>query len=93
MAKYGLNKEGVTSLNQLANDLSSINNDIIDDGKKLKNTIASYGDDLGVFEDEILAIIDDVNAKQRKGSEAIQQLSAKVKKMATDAEALINEGL
>lgn len=33
MAKYGINQEGVESLNQLANDLGSINNEIEEDGK------------------------------------------------------------
>lgn len=33
MAKYGINKEGVDSLNQLANDLGNINNAIEENGK------------------------------------------------------------
>lgn len=93
MAKYGINKEGVDSLNQLANDLSNINNDIEDDGKKLKNTVASFSDNLGIYEDKILDVIESVNGAQEKGRESIQQLSAKVKKMASDAEALISAGL
>lgn len=34
-----------------------------------------------------------VNSAQEKGRESIQQLSAKVKKMATDAAALVGAGL
>lgn len=93
MAKYGINKEGVEALNQLANDLGNINNDIDDDGKKLKNTVSSLGDNLGIYEDQILELIENVNATQQKGRESIQQLSAKVKKMASDAEALVSAGL
>ena len=93
MAKYGINKEGVASLNQLANDLSSINKDIEDDGKKLKTTVSGLADNLGIYEDQINELIDKVNAEQQKGRESIQQLSGKVKKMATDAEALVNAGL
>lgn len=93
MARYGINKEGVASLNQLANDLGNINNDIEDDGKKLKNTVSSLGDNLGIYEDQILEVIESVNSAQQKGRESIQQLSAKVKKMASDAEALVSAGL
>ena len=93
MAKYGINKEGVEALNQLANDLGNINNDIDDDGKKLKNTVSSLGDNLGIYEEQILELIENVNATQQKGRESIQQLSAKVKKMASDAEALVSAGL
>lgn len=93
MARYGINKEGVESLNQLANDLSSINNDIEEDGKKLKSTVSSLGDNLGIYEDQILELIEKVNSAQQKGRESIQSLSSKVRKMATDAEALVNAGL
>lgn len=93
MAKYGINKEGVEALNQLANDLSSVNNDIEDDGNKLKSTISGLGDDLGIYEDQINELIEKVNAEQQKGRDSIQQLSGKVKKMASDAEALVNAGL
>lgn len=93
MAKYGINKEGVDALNQLANDLSSINNDIEDDGKKLKSTVAGLGDNLGIYEEQINEIIEKVNSEQQKGRESIQQLSGKVKKMASDAEALVSAGL
>ena len=90
MAKYGINKEGVDALNQLANDLGSINKDIEDDGKKLKSTVSSLGDNLGIYEDQILELIENVNQAQQRGRESIQQLSAKVKKMASDAEALVS---
>ena len=68
MAKYGINKEGVDALNQLANDLSSINNDIDDDGKKLKSTVAGLGDNLGIYEEQINEIIEKVNSEQQKGT-------------------------
>lgn len=93
MAKYGINPEGVAALNQLANDLGTINKDIEDDGRKLKQTISSSGDNLGIYGDLILEMVEKVNQAQLKGRESIEQLSGKVKKMATDAEALVNAGL
>lgn len=93
MAKYGINKEGVDALNQLANDLNNINNDIEDNGKKLKNTVSSLEDNLGIYEDQIIELIESVNSAQQKGRDSIQQLSSKVKNMANDAEALVSAGL
>lgn len=93
MAKYGINKEGVASLNQLANDLGTINKDIEDDGKKLKTTVSGLSDNLGIYEEQIIELIDRVNTEQQKGRDSIQQLSAKVKKMADDADALVKMGL
>ena len=93
MAKYGINKEGVASLNQLANDLGTINKGIEDDGKRLKTTISGLSDNLGIYDEQINELIDKVNAEQQKGRDSIQQLSAKVKKMADDADALVNMGL
>lgn len=93
MAKYGINKEGVASLNQLANDLRTINKDIEDDGKKLKTTVSGLSDNLGIYEEQIIELIDKVNTEQQKGRDSIQQLSVKVKKMADDADALVNMGL
>jgi hypothetical protein len=93
MAKYPINTEGVNSLNQLAQDLSNINNDIEDDGIKLKSTVSVLGDDLGIYEEQIIELVDNVNAKQEKGRESVNQLSNKVKKMASDVEALVNAGL
>lgn len=93
MAKYGINKEGVDALNQLANDLRSINQDIDDDGKRLRNTVESLGENLGVYEEQILELIENVNTTQQKGGEPIQQLSMKIRKIASDAEAFISAGL
>lgn len=66
MAKYGINKEGVASLNQLANDLGTINKDIEDDGKKLKSTVSGLSDNLGIYEEQIIELIDKVNTEQQK---------------------------
>lgn len=92
MAKFGINQEGVDSLNQLAKDLSTVNNDIEDNGKKLKSVVTSLGDDLGIYEEPILDVIDSVDNSQKKGRESIETLSNKVKKTASDVQNLINAG-
>ena len=93
MAKYGINPEGVASLNQLATDLQKINRDIEECGKKLKTTVGRYGDQLGIYEDQINELVNSVTGTQKNGREAIDQLTASVKKMAQDVQGLVNAGL
>lgn len=93
MAKYGISSEGVTSLNQLAQDMSTINNDIEESGRSLKSKISGIGDGLGVYEDEILDIVSDVNNAQEKGRESVELLTQKVKSLANEVQGLVNMGL
>ena len=93
MAQYGINKEGVDSLNQLAQDMSTINDDILENGKKLKATIVGLGDGLGVYESQILDLVDNVNTTQEKGRESVEQLTASVKKLAQTVQDLLSAGL
>ena len=59
----------------------------------MKSTVSGLSDNLGIYEEQIIELIDKVNTEQQKGRDSIQQLSAKVKKMADDADALVNMGL
>lgn len=92
MAKYGINKEGADSLKQLANDLGSINKEIEENGTKLKTKISSLSDNLGIYENQILELVENVNKVQRKGVDSIQKLSDDVKKKASEVEALVSSG-
>lgn len=93
MAKYGISKEGVDALKQLATDMSTLNNDIQECGKKLTTKISGLGEGLGVYEDQILDLVSGVNRTQEKGRESVELLTTKVKKMASDVEALVSAGL
>ena len=93
MAKYGISKEGASALKQLATDMSNLNNDIQACGKTLRNKVSGLGEGLGVYEEEILDLVSGVNRAQEKGRESVEQLTAKVKKMAADVEALVSMGL
>ena len=93
MAKYGINPEGVESLRQLANDMSTINDDIEENGRTLKATVSGIGDGLGIYEDEILDLVADVNNAQEKGRESVNQLTQKVNSLATEIEGLVSMGL
>ncbi len=93
MAKYGISSEGVDSLNQLATDMSNLNDDIEKAGKTLKSTISGYGEGLGIYEEKINDLVESVNAAQETGREAVEQLIGSIKKMAQTVQEFVNYGL
>lgn len=93
MAKYGISKEGADSLKQLATDLSNLNNDIQECGRKLTATVNGLGDGLGIYEEPILDLIAEVNRTQEKGRDSVELLTGKVKKCLSEVETLISIGL
>lgn len=93
MARFGINSQGVDSLNQLAKDMVDINKNISENSKKLKTTISNLGEDLGEYEDKILDLVTSINRSQEKGGESVEILSEKLKKTAEDLSRLINAGL
>lgn len=93
MAVYGISKEGANALKQLATDMSNLNNDIQECGKKLTAKIGGLGEGLGIYESQILELVAGVNQTQEKGRESVELLTSKVKKMADDVEAMVQAGL
>ena len=93
MAKYGISTEGVEALNQLAQDLISINSSIESDGKSLKSTVTGLEDGLGTYGNDILELVAQINTVQEKGRESVEQLSTSIKKLANDVQELLNMGL
>lgn len=93
MAVYGISKEGANALKQLAKDMSTLNNDIQECGKKLTAQVGALGEGLGIYEDRILDLVVGINQAQEKGRESVEQLTAKVKKMADDVDAMVQAGL
>ena len=93
MAKYGISKEGADSLKQLATDMSTLNNDIQECGRRLTSKVSGLGEGLGLYEDQILDLVANINRTQEKGRESVELLANKVKKMASDVETLVSAGL
>lgn len=93
MAVYGISKEGVSALNQLASDMSSLNSSIEGCGRTLTSKISGCGEGLGIYESEIMDLVAAVNKTQEKGRESVSLLTGKVKKMAQEVEALVSAGL
>ena len=92
MAKYKIDEKGVASLYQLAKDLSAFNDDIDENGKKLKNSVTALEEGLGIYSDAILELVDSVTIAQEKGRESIAQLTVSIKKKAQEIQALISNG-
>lgn len=93
MAVYGISKEGADALKQLATDMSNLNNDIQECGRKLTTKISGLGEGLGIYESQVLELIAGVNQAQEKGRESVELLASKVKKMADEVEAMVQAGL
>lgn len=93
MAKYGISQEGVDSLNQLSQDMMNINNDIEKNGTTLKGTVSGLGEGLGVYEEKILSLVEEVNKAQEKGRESLNTLSMKAKDLANQVAELLGAGL
>lgn len=93
MAKYGISQEGVDSLNQLAQDMMNINNNIEQCGRALKGKVSGLGQELGVYEEQINELVDEVNNAQEKGRESLIKLSVKAKELANQVSDLLNAGL
>lgn len=93
MAKYQISEKGVAELKKLAADMSSLNNDIDDNGRKLTAVIGGLSDGLGIYEDEIMDLVSSVNATKEKGRESVDVLTEKINKLADDVEELVNAGL
>ena len=93
MAVYGISKEGAGALKQLANDMRTLNNDIQSCGQSLKGKVSGLSEGLGIYESQILDLIDGVNQAQEKGRDSVDMLTSKVDKMAQDVEAMVQAGL
>lgn len=93
MTKYGVSKEGINSLTQLATDIGSIGGEIEESGQALTAAIGAIDDGLGTYEDEIIDLVGSINAAQEKGRGSAERLSGKISKMASDVEELVNAGL
>ena len=93
MTRYGISKEGVNALTQLATDIGSINGEIEESGQVLTTAVEAIGDELGTYEDEIIDLVRNVKTAQEKGRDSAEHLSGEISKMASDVEELVNSGL
>ena len=93
MARYGISQEGLSSLRQLANDMNSLMDHIEESGQKLKSSVRGLGEGLGVYEEKIEELTEEVRREQGPGKEAVTQLVGDINRMIQKIESLIGSGL
>ena len=57
MDKYAINEKGVQDLKKLSESILTNLYEIIESGEKLKNIIASFGNEFGIYEDDINLLV------------------------------------
>lgn len=90
MARFAINTQGVNSLNCLANDLLINANNIVEANEYLEKSILCLYEQLGIYGDEMLAIVVKNRSTLDSNREEIINLALKVKKQAESMENLIN---
>ncbi len=93
MAKFGISKEGADALRQLSTDIKSTNDEIRQSGKTLIAAASSLGDDLGLYESDIVDLVKKVDKTQENAESSIEELAGKLNKMAANVDALVGKGL
>lgn len=93
VAKYAISKEGVEALNQLANDLLINANNIVETNQKLEQITSSLYDNLGIYGDEIVSIVQQTKNALNNNKEEIIGLANRVKKQASEIESLMSMGI
>ena len=93
MAVYGISREGAGSLRNLANSLRKETDEITEAGQTLRNSIMSEGEGLGVYEEQILELVGEINLAQVKGSQAVETLITKANQKASEIDSLVVAGL
>ena len=85
-----ISKEGASALYELAKNLKENNGNIKDACYYLKTKVDGLGSTLGIYEEKLHELITEVENIQRKGGEAIEVLSVKSDKLASDIELIVN---
>lgn len=92
MAKYAISEEGVLELQKLSKGIISNTESIYEAGNSLKNNISSLGEGLGVYEDEILDLVNHNQATLQSNREVFKQLSDSIVKKADEICGLMGFG-
>ena len=93
MAKYAISQEGAAQMTSLAKNLQVNANSIVEASQTLANVTVSLGDGLGIYADEINALIQKNQSILRNNQEDIVKLSDRVRQKADDILSLLDLGL
>lgn len=84
MAKYAISEEGVSQLQKLSKSIISDTENIYEAGISLKNNISSLGEGLGIYENEIIDLVNHNQATLQSNREVFKQLSDSIVKKADE---------
>ncbi len=93
MAVYAINAEGAGSMRQLEQDMKRLGGEIEECYQKLALQVRANEEDLGIYKEELLDMLDGIKKTQKKGNEALEDLSHSVHTMAEKIESLIKSGI
>ena len=92
MAKYAISEEGVSQLQKLSKSIISDTENIYEAGISLKNNISSLGKGLGIYENEIIDLVNHNQATLQSNREVFKQLSDSIIKKAEEICGLMGFG-
>lgn len=93
MAVYAINAEGAGSMRQLEQDMRRLGDEIDECYQKLAMQVKTNEENLGIYADELLDMLEDIRRTQSIGNEALTDLSRSVHAMAEKIESLIQSGI
>ncbi len=92
MAKYAISQEGAAELQKLSKSLITNTENIFEAGVSLKNSLSSCGEGLGLYEDEILTMVNHNQTTLQTNRDNFKILSDTLAKKADEICSLIGFG-
>ena len=88
MARYAISAEGAASMRSLAKQLYTEANAILESSSSLEAKVSAVGDGLGIYESEILGIVQQIRNTLKTKRDDILDLAQRVLKKADEIDAL-----
>lgn len=93
MAVYAINAEGADSMRQLEQDMRRLCGEIEECYQKLAIQVQAEEENLGIYGEELLDLLEDIKKTQKKGNDALEDLARSVHTMTEKIESLIKSGI
>ena len=90
MARYAINAEGAASMRALAKQLYTEANAILESSSILETKVSAVGDGLGIYESEIISVIQQGRNTLKSNRDDILNLSQRVLQKADEIDELIS---
>lgn len=93
MAVYAINAEGASSMRQLEQDMKRLGGEIEECYQRLFTQVQAEEENLGIYGEALLDLLDGIKRTQKKGNDAMEDLARSVHTMAEKIESLIKSGI